>query len=241
MAFKRSFRRGFRRRRASRSETYTILSCQHCTNVYGDMTCVNPLIDSFPLMSMATQASATDTTHVSNPSDRFVVVKGIKFQSEYTHDPAETQGFPACDPNPLQLVFHLTIWEAIVVVPCAEGANNIPAYVPNLTGGINQQGDMADRVLWKRITQLPIFGLSATASIPQLTATERNTAAGPVVVKSRVRLDDRHMLLFVRNYTHNIATGLAGNFDCVAEVNQNPCVIPVRDLSWFKVFYQTRK
>jgi len=240
MAFRRKRFTSFRRRRGSRSETYTILSCQHCTNVYGDMPCSAPLVDSFPLMSMATQASATDTTHVSNPSDRFVVVKGIKFQSEYTHDPAETLSFPACDPAATSLIFHLTIWEAIVVVPCAEGANNIPAYVPNLTGGINQQGDMADRVLWKRITQLPIFGLS-TVLYPQLSSTERNSGAGPVVVKSKVRLDDRHMLLFVRNYTHNLFGLGQGNFDCSADEQTNPCVIPVRDLSWFKVFYQTRK
>jgi len=187
---------------------------------------------------MATQASATDTTHVSNPSDRFVVVKGIKFQSEYTHDPSETGSCPQCDPAATSLIFHLTIWEAIVVVPCAEGANNIPAYVPNLTGGINQQGDMADRVLWKRITQLPIFG---GFNPPQLTATERNTAAGPVVVKSKVRLDDRHMLLFVRNYTHNLFIGPSGSFDCTADCVTNPCVIPVRSQFWAKVFYGTRK
>lgn len=229
------------RRRSRRPETYTLIQCQHCINVYDDMPCGGAFTDMIPLMLMSTPRNiVADPTQVSNPSDKFVVVDGIKFQKEYFHDPLESQSFAACDPGALQISMLLRIWEAIILLPLAQGTTNVPAYVPDLTAPAFQSGDLADRVLWKRLSSLPIWGTQVTL-IPQLEHTLRDEGHGPVVVKTRCRVDDRHGLFYATTYTHNVF-GLVGNpTNCTVDEVTNPCVIPVRDDAWFKIFYHTRK
>lgn len=187
-----------------------------------------------------------DTTELTSGSDRFIVLDGISFQSEHFSDPGTWLGGSDVNenPSPFNLVFFLTIWEAIMILPFAQGIQ-APAYLPNLTdasaGG--QQADLADRVLWKRITLLPMWGLNVPFGnqFPQLTATMRDTAAGPQRVKSRARLDDRHGLYYVRNFVHDIffpSSFVRENCGTVAPHNG---IIPVINDSWFKVFYHSRK
>lgn len=240
------FRRGrmpFRRRRRSRSETYTLLQCRQCINVWPDPhTCATPGIDLFLMahMSMA-KVPGADTTEVASPSERFLTVKGIKFQSEHLHDPVKSLSFPQCDPDVTTLQFLLTIREAIMVLPTLQGPSIAPAYLPNLASMVFQGGDSADRVLWKRLTILPIWGLFITSPFAQLQATHRDTGHGPVVVKSRVKLDDRHGLYYVRNWTHDVVTGAGDPTSCSANGTTNPCVIPVEHEFWAKIFYGTKK
>lgn len=211
------------------------MQCRNCVNVYGDMPCGGALIDAFEIMTMHTPRNAiSDATEVTAGSDRFVTVAGIKFQAEHLHDPAESLGFPSCDPSPLQLAFLLTIWEAIVVLPFAQGTQ-IPAYLPDFTSAINQTGDIADRVLWKRLTQMPIWGLNVT-TIPQLEATIRDVGHGPVAVKSKVRLDEKHGLYYVRNFVHDLAVGTQPIPSCSANPTTNPCTVPIQMDAWFKTY-----
>jgi len=238
----------FRRRRRSRSETYTTLQCMPCVNVWADMPCSAPLIDMVELMSMRTPRGPADTTEVSNPSDRFVVVKGIKFQSFHSIDPLEVQRPEICDPCPDFAAFLIRIWEAIIVLPSLEATSNAPAYLPTLTSMLTQGGDLADRVLWKRLSILPYWGTNSSPgsnSFPANFSVTAHTApegAGPVVVKSRVRLDDRHALYYVRNFTHNVVVGVpvAGSDNC-EDTTPDIGTVPVRNDSWFKIFYATRK
>lgn len=240
MVFRRRFRK-FGRRRRPRPETFTIVQCHNCKNVYGDSPCSSPLTDVMEIMTMRTRRDPADTTEISNPSDRFVVVDGIKFQSEHSHDPSETQGFGVCDPQAQNLAFLLTIWEAIVVLPFAQGSA-VPAYLPNFTNANFQTGDTADRVLWKRISQIPIWGTALSAGFPQISGTLRDIGHGPVAVKAKVRLDDRHGLYYVRNFTHNVfGLGTMDFNSCTADLQTNPCVVPVVNDAWWKVFYHTRK
>jgi len=247
MAFRKNFpsrRRSLRRRR--HWETFTLLQCRTCVNVFADATCSSPIEDDFTLMSMATQRSLFDATEVSNLADRFVTIAGIKFESIYHHDPNETIGGTNPEPgsNAFDLAFNLTIYEAIVVVPVAQGTTNVPAYTPVLTSANFQAGDLADRVLWKRISFLPIWGININGGIfpfPQLTATIRDTNAGPQVVKARVKLDDRHMLLYCRNYVHNIFVNCLPRVPCDTTPPVFCGIIPVRNDAWFKIFYTTKK
>jgi len=193
-------------------------------------------VDVIELMTMHTPRNPlVDATEVTAGSDRFITVAGIKFQAEHSHDPSESLSFPACDPSALQLAFILRIWEAIVVLPLAQGSF-IPLYLPDFTQPLTQAGDMADRVLWKRISQLPIWGLGVSASFPELQDTMRDFGHGPQVVKSKVRLDERHGLFYVRNYVHNLAGLGPLNASCTADSVTNPCVIPITTDAWFKTY-----
>jgi len=241
MAFRsRKFSRRMGRRRRLRPETYTLVECDGCHNVWQDATCTGPKVDVFELMTMRTPRSTTDTTEVSNPSDKFIVVDGIKFQQEYWNDPNETLDAPGADPPPTTVSFVLTIWEAIMVLPFAQGSL-VPAYVPLLTNPVFQGGDSADRVLWKRITHNPIWAtpVFGGVNLPQLQFTDRDTAHGPQVVKARVRLDDRHGLYMVRNFTHNVVTQVNG--ESPACFFPGASTVAIHDNSWWKIFYHTRK
>jgi len=190
---------------------------------------------------MRTPRHPGDPTELSSGSDKFIVFDGAKFQSEFSHDPAETLGFTTCDPSPTALTFNLRIWEAIVLLPFAQGTQ-IPDYLPIFTTQLNQGGDLADRVLWKRISILPIFGIGAGGGLPQLETTIRDMGHGPVVVKTRCRVDDRHGLYWVRSYTHDVfGLGNPGANLCTPDPVTNPCVIPIQTDAWFKVFFHTRK
>lgn len=240
MAFRR--RRSFTRRgprgRRRLPETYTWLECSNCINIFQDAPCISPVIDSFTLLNMKVPANPGDLTQVSNPSDKFVVFDGMKFQSEWSLDPAEAQDAVA-DPPPSQLAFHVHIWEAIVLAPTTQGARDVPAYIPVLTAAAFQTGDLADRVLWKRISSLPWWGLQVGSGFPQLVATNFAGVGEDrhAMVKARCRVDDRHNLLYVINITHNVVIGSP----------QGPCdtpgtaSIPLRHNFWAKMFYHTRK
>lgn len=187
---------------------------------------------------MRTPRTSTDATELSNPSDRAIVLDGIKFQAEYFEDPAQVQQGLSCDPAPTELNFMLRVWEAIILIPTLQGGTNIPAYLPNLTNPVFQGGDAADRVLWKRITYVPIFAFNSITLEQQLEGTMRDTAAGPQVVKSRCRIDDRHALYFVRNFVHDVAIINTPAQPCNFS---EQCIIPLLHDSWFKLFYHMSK
>jgi len=234
------FRRTFRRRRR-RSETYTTIQCFGCLNLYSAYTCSSPLIDVFMVAGMSLPRSPADVTQVTNAGARFLVVDGIRFQAEYTHDPSESLSCPSCDPFSTAVAFNLRIWEALVVLPLNQGTTNVPAYLPNLTTALGQTDDQADRVLWKRITIMPIWGLNTTGGVPQLETTIRDMGHGPVAVKSKVRLDDRHALFYVRNYVHDLALTPGQSSNCTVNCTTGPtCSIPIQHDMWFKTFYHTR-
>lgn len=232
MAFKRRFggSRGFRRMRRSGPETYTITQCRSEVNVYGEMPCGGPVIQAIPVMVPAISPGPTDpTTAPATLGEKAKTVFGVKFQSEFLSDPgAWVDGLP-CDPCPGFLAFILTIREALVVLPLSVGSKTLPAYLPNLFD-TSQSFDVADRVLWKRIIHMPMWGINTTSGVPQLQTTVRDTGNGPVVVKSNVRLDDRHGLFHVRNYMH----------DLLLPVAAGQTKIPVQWDSWFKVFWKPR-
>lgn len=241
MPFKRRRFSGRRRRRPG-PETYTIVDCFGCQNVYHDAPCISPIVDSFELLSMRTpRLAGSDTTEVTNPTDKFITLDGIKFQMEYSFDPSESDGIFACDPQANNVEMNLRVWEAIVLVPLAEGTAAVPAYVPLLTNASFQSGDLADRVLWKRISYVPIFAFNPTSPLQQLEFTIRDMGHGPVVVKSKVKIDDRHTLLYVRNYVHDIVLGNITGPGCTKDNDNNPCVVPVQHDGWFKLFYHTRR
>jgi len=249
MAFKRRFRRTFRRR-GRLPETYTIKECRQCFNVYGDMTCLTPFIDIFEVLTMSTPRNATlDPTEVSNPSSKAVVFQGAKFQSLWAHDPLTTQDCLNTGNGATKQNFLLTIWECLMVLPLLQGTTNVPAYLPNLTFPTLQNGDLADRVLWKRLSHLSIQGVAsiAGATIVNPDSTARYNTENPVVVKAKCRLDDRHGLYYVRNFVHNVFNGFSAKQPC----NSTDCdscqtspafcgEIPVTNDLWMKVFYKVR-
>lgn len=218
------------------------------------MSCSNPLIDVSEILSMASTRNGGDLTEVTNPSAKFIVFDGMKFQSEYFHDPLTTQDCsnPApLNPNASQLAFILTIWEAIMLLPTAQGSNVSPAYLPNIAGGVLQTGDSADRVLWKRVSHLNVVGFKAFPLVINSNpdSTLRYQGSGPVVVKTRCRIDDRHCLYYVRNFVHDIflngmAPGPCGVLDCdnCNSDNTSPGCgsIPLSNDFYSKIFYHVR-
>jgi len=257
MAF--SKRKVFRRRRRRLPETYTFRQCRPCYNVFGATTCTTPMTDMILLLSMSTQRNPTlaDTTELTSGADKFIVFDGMKFQDEWHYDNSldRTCFCPnPTFPNANAVQTTLSIWEALMVLPFVQGSNTVPAYLVNLTSGSLQQGDVADRVLWKRISQLKIFGQS---SLPGTTiAWQDNTTDrqghGPVAVKSRVKLDDRHGLFLVRNFVHDVFWPFSATPDCSGldcDACDPPCnntvrdcgVIPIFNDFWAKMFYHTRR
>lgn len=233
MVFRRKFGgfKGRSRIRRAGPETYTMVQCRSELNVFGDLPCTAPIIQLTPIMVPTPTAAPTDpSTATATIGEKAKTVFAVKFQSEYLTDPgAWIDGLP-CDPCPGFLAFILTIREAIMVLPLFPGSKLLPAYLPNLTSN-EQSFDTADRVLWKRIVHMPMWGLNTTGGVPQLQTTVRDTAAGPVVVKSSARLDDRHGLFFVRNYYHDLALGIPAD----------PTTrIPVQWDAWFKTFWKPR-
>lgn len=251
----RRFTRRFFRRRRRRPETYTLKECRTCTNLYGDSTCTNPVIDIFELLTMRTPRNSADSTELSTPANKFIIFDGMKFQSEYHHDPQETQGCfglpPGGPPVATTLAFILTIWEAVMILPLGQGSTAAPAYLPNIARGIFQEGDTADRVLWKRLSHLFVQGVASNPSISLLVnpdSTLRYQGSGPAVVKTRARLDDRHGLYYVRNFVHDIFFG----FPPLASCNTVDCdacglllgsscgMIPIVHDFYAKMFYHVR-
>jgi len=171
------------------------------------------------------------------PSARGVSLRGIKFQSKFFFDPATVINDASCDPDPNGVAFVTTIWEALAVLPLAEGfqqggAAPVPAYLPNFSDPNSQADDLADRLLWKRIMHIPFWGLNVGNGIfPQLiqSGPSEPAADAPIVVKSRAFLDDKHAVFLIREYVHDIAFGPP-----VAGV----CEIPLFRDAWFKYWYR---
>lgn len=254
MAFSRR-RKFVRRRRKRLPETYTFRQCRPCYNLFGDMTCSTPHIDMILLLSMATQRNPTlaDTTELTSGSDKFIVFDGMKFQDEWYFDNSLIQSC-ATAPGPVARSMQtiLSIWEALVILPFVQGSSTVPAYTVNLTSGSLQQGDVADRVLWKRVSHLRIFGPDALpgTTIAWMDHTGDHQGHGPVAVKTRARLDDRHGLFLVRNFVHDVFFGFSPSQPCGALFDCDSClggtqpacgVVPVFNDFYSKIFYHARK
>lgn len=230
MAFK---RRGFskgRRRRPS-PETYTVVQCRSTIDVYNSMPCGGARVDVIPLVLPAMSPGLVDTTASSVVGQKANVMRGMKFTAEHLTDPGtwlDADGCDLGDPCPSLAAFLLTIWEGIVVLPLAQGTKTVPAYIPDFTAAFQGQ-DLADRVLWKRVTHMPMWGLQTTSFVPQLQTSVRDTDHGNQVVKASVRIDDRHGLFYARSFVHDLVVVGPGI------VNS----IPVQLDFWAKIYYRS--
>lgn len=222
------------------------------------MTCLNPLIDVTEVLTMSTPRAhdVTHTTEVTNPSSKFVVFDGMKFQSLWFHDPNTTEDCQLMGPtfpNASTMAFILTIWEALVLLPLAQGTTNVPSYLPVLTALSLQEGDLADRVLWKRLTHLFVQGTNSFL-VPTFNpdSSARYNTETAVAVKTRCKIDDRHGLFRVINMVHDVFLPFppAGDCDsldcdqCTAIDSNNTrkeCgKIPIVNDYWAKMFYHVR-
>lgn len=198
MAFRRRFRRGFRRR-GTPWETTTVVQCFGNSLPITAPTCTLPTIDVIPLLTMTIPFQAAPERYPATVGAKALIFGGIKFQSEHVVDPS-SDTIAGGDPSILHDVAALIhIWEAIVLLPLAQGSTFAPSYLPVLSSPASQSVDFADRVLWKRISHLPFWGLAVSNNFPQLESTIRDTAHGQEVVKTKCRVDDRHGLYYVRN------------------------------------------
>lgn len=214
------------RRPRSGPETYTVLQCRQSVNVWIDAPCSDPVFDIFLLMGPAPSVGFDASTAAATVGQKANTVLGIKFQVEHLIDPA-TAIDGEIGPVPSFNAMVITCWEAICVLPLLVGSKTLPAYFPDLSA--NSQGaDLADRVLWKRISHMPFWGLQLIPS-QQLQTTVRDTGAGPQTVKARARLDDKHGLFYVRNFVHDIVTGPGAD-----------STLPINMDGWFKIFYRTQ-
>jgi len=231
MAFRRRFRRGFRRRRPG-PETYSLAFCRGQQNIWQvGATCTNPMVQMDTIVTPALAVGISDpTTAGAVVAQKAIRIEGIKFSSEYLYDPGNDIGDPSCDGfQPLQAAFVLTIWEALVVLPLTQGSKTLPFYLPTFTTSV-QNFDVADRVLWKRITQMPLWGLNTTGGIPQLMHTVRDAGHGPIAVKTRCRIDDRHGLFYARQFVHD--QFIPENTLCQKLIQWD---------TWYKVFYRVSR
>jgi len=207
---------------------------------------------------MRTARGAGDTTELTTPSNKAIVFDGMKFQSIYSHDPAESVSAfcPNPDnPGPDKMQFILSIWECIMVLPFVQATVATPAFIPVVTSPNFQQGDLADRVLWKRISHLYVQGSLANPANqvfinPDTTA--RYNTENPVVVKAKCRLDDRHGLFYVRTMVHDIFLPFSPINPCAIPDIDGCCgggtqnstpncgFIPIITDFWAKVYYHTR-
>jgi len=221
------------RRRRRGPETYTLALCSVFQDVWRESTCLNPTVYATTLFVPTPPVGSSDpTTAGAVIGQKGPTVLGIKFASEFYHDSNLDNIDQECpSPNPQIAVFQLRIWEALVVLPLAQGSKTIPAYLPNLTNN-TQQFDLADRVLWKRLRHLPIFGFATANGLNQWSTTFYDSAnAGPQVVKSKVFLGDHQGLFYVRNFVHDYV---------VPAHDPEQCAIFIGMDSWFKVFYRSR-
>lgn len=222
---------GFRRRRRG-PETYTFAGCRFTHNVFVNTPCSDPSAFSFQILGPEQITGASDPgTALALVDVKSHTLEGLKFQAEWSLNPAEIEEptDPPPDPDINQTNFLLTIWEAVVLLPLARGSKTLPAYLPQYNKA-SDSFDLADRVLWKRLSFLPFWGLGQTAGFPQIECTMRDTAAGPQVVKSKCRVDDKHALFFCYNFVHNLF---------IADPGNPPGNIPVYLDWWSKAFYRT--
>lgn len=225
---RRSFRRSFRRSRRKGPETYTLVSCRNTVNVMVNAQCSqNQLVQADTIFIPNPALGSSDpTTAAAVIGEKSKVVMGIKFQSEFAHDSLEDLFTVDCPATPYAQ-FLLTIWEALVCLPLLAGSKTLPAYLPTLTAA-TQQFDVADRVLWKRISLLHIYNTGNNG--PNIVSTWGGASAGAQVVKSRFRLGEHQGLFYVKQFVHNID---------FSEAIPAQCLIPVTNDAWFKVFFKT--
>lgn len=215
----RRFRRRFSRfKRRSPYDTQRILQCRTPISFVPPVTCASPFSDVIPLAT--TTGSGTGVVGAIPFSSKAVQVRGIKFQMEYAINSGVQNNLFA------GIADFIELYEAIIVLPFGQGAQ-VPAYVPLLTTALENQ-DIGDRILWKRIGHLVLVGTGLTGGSPRMESTSVQTAYGPQVVKSAVRLDERHGLFYVVN----IVMGLGS----VGEQN----LVMARD-GWFTLFLKASR
>lgn len=201
MAFRRRFpmRRRFRRRASW--ETLTVLTCRSPINLLGGNPCNDPTSVATILLSHSTPFSAAPERYLTDGLTKNIILGGTKFASEHHLINTITFG----DPGPENTATAVTIWEALVVLPLAQGAGIFaPLYVPNLATPVEQGFDYADRLLWKRVSYLNFIGLNLTGGGVVFSNTVQSNDHGNQVVKSRLRLDERHGLFYVRTFVHDL-------------------------------------
>jgi len=210
----------FRRRRRRLGETYTHVGCRQANDVGSENPCNDPtnFVSTIWVPTMATGTSDPSSSGGLIGTKSHTIL-GMKFSAEYSFDPAIVTNEDA-------FAFVLTIWEALVILPLAVGSKTLPAYLPTLTLP-QQTADVADRVLWKRITHMPMWSLASTGFIPQLQSTIRDTDHGAQTVKVRARIDDKHGLFYARTVVHDFVPGAGGG-----DIN-------IFLDFWAKVFYRT--
>lgn len=240
MAFKRRASRPRARRRRTRWEQDRIVECNFRHEVARNAICCptapaapNTQIDVIPLLTMTIPFTASPERYPSTMTTRRMIFGGMKFQSDWWTNPQEWAGDDNCTVNFATLTFILKIWEAIVVLPLQEGSTFVPDYLPSLACALLQGEDEADRVLWKRVTMLPMWGTQFPVSLPQLEFTNRNTESGFQVVKGRAAVDDRHGIYLVRQFVHDVFFEPPGGPD-------DGCSIPVFNELWGTMFYRAQ-
>lgn len=219
MAFRRRFRRRFRR---SPYDIQTVLLCRNALTVPLPSTCDDPFDDAIELVGAGMLAPGQ-----INPAGRYtkgVTFGGMHFQCELGLNP-----FVGTNTSITGVIDVVSIWEAVVVLPYAQGFQGIPAYLPNLSQSLFTVGDYADRVLWKRLsylkfTSVNLLGASGNGLAAQIT--NEHTAAGPQVVRAKATLDERHGLF----YCTSVVSG---------QTDAGPLILG-RD-AWFKIAVKERR
>lgn len=247
MAARRRFVR--RRRFRTRWETDRIIQCSTAYNVAKNATCSNTcvspatpgvtsqLLDVIPLLTMTIPFQAVPVRLPSTMATRFMRFGGMKFQSSWWTDPGEWFDSENCGVPISALMFVLSIWEALVILPLAQRSNQAPAYLPALADASDQSADLGDRLLWKRVLHLPMWGFTpATQALTQLEHTGRESADVPQVVKVRTRVDDKHGIFLCRQFVHNIVFG--GNAPCNDPGDLGSCNIPVHNNFWGTMYFR---
>lgn len=197
--FRRRFRRTIRRR--SPYELVSLVQCRSATTIVLPSTCTSPFTNAF-LVAGTTLAAGDEPQRIG---EKGIVFGGCHFQLEHSINPRN---------QPEGLQNHeefIEIFEALVVLPYAQGTPGVPVYLPFFTNGFFQTRQAADRVLWKRITIMPYWGTNTLGGTSQLQTTIRDVGHGPIQVKAKARLDDRHGLFYCANYVSGVSSGF-GNY-----------------------------
>lgn len=199
---RRSFSRRFRsRRRVSPYDLQTQVSPRTALSLLNVSTTLNPTIYATMIAGPYGAGASSNLASVDMKGAKAWTFGGCHFQSEYAFNPSA--GFGATWIGATDI---FEFYEAIMVLPLLQGSINAPAYLPALTNALGgfQTGDEGDRVLWKRINQLPYWGAAIIGS-SQLEATMRDVGHGPQQVKAKARLDERHAVFHVVNMVHGVA------------------------------------
>lgn len=237
-----------RRRRRTHWEQDRIISCAVPYNMAKNSTCNEQCLvpgfsstnlDVVPLLTMTIPFQATPQRFPSTMATRRMIFGGMKFESHYSTDPGTWSDSEDCSFPPLIAQFVLAIWEAIVVLPLAQGSTFTPDYLPLIASQAMQGADLGDRLLWKRVMHLPMWGSQTSlGSQVQLEFTDRNSNDDLVVVKARAAVDDRHGVFYVRQFVHNLVVG--SDPPCNQPGNIGSCNIPVVNDFYGTMFYRAQ-